>query len=473
MVSCRDSMQSIFPHVASFKSNSGGGGSVSIESAFGSAEVVGIYFSGAWCVPCQRFTKALARVYHELRSRGKMMEIVFVSEDEDEERMQGYHSEMPWLALRWKDAQRLKERLQQTFSCESFPHLVLVHPHAPFPPITLRGCSAIACGPDAFPFTPSATKAYWQTLYAAAFNLLQRPPSAPYLGNLISRAATERFRLPPRQQTSPLRIITLNIWGGRQLEELIQFFRNHGPVTDIFCLQEVIDTEKVFPYIPGGEPAKQGSVYRAIQLALPDFQSAFARHGNDSDRTAPAMFIRKSLGPSAIVSQLVYDNPNAAPFRGMNIAKYFRLNLQTVLVPLPGSPAPVLVANFHGLWHPIGKIDTPERLEISAAVRAVVDRHDGPLVICGDFNLLPGTDALAILARGLNNPLVERGISCTRTHLYRSFSDPLAPLYADYILPSPQLKVLSFEVLQDVVSDHAALRCELEPAPIPRPIFER
>jgi endonuclease/exonuclease/phosphatase family metal-dependent hydrolase len=97
----------------------------------------------------------------------------------------------------------------------------------------------------------------------------------------------------------------------------------------------------------------------------------------------------------------------------------------------------------------------------------VVDRHDGPLVICGDFNLLPGTDALAILARGLNNPLVERGISCTRTRLYRSFSDPSASLYADYILPSPQLKVLSFEVLQDVVLDHAALRCELEPAPIP------
>ena len=78
----RDSMQSIFPRVASFKSNSDGGGFISIESAFDGAEVVGIYFSGAWCLPCQRFTKALTRVYYELRARGKMMEIIFVSEDE-------------------------------------------------------------------------------------------------------------------------------------------------------------------------------------------------------------------------------------------------------------------------------------------------------------------------------------------------------------------------------------------------------
>ena len=149
----RDSMQSIFPHVASFKSNASGGGFISMESAFDGAEVVGIYFSGAWCLPCQRFTKALTRVYHELRARGKMMEIIFVSEDEDEERMQEYHSAMPWPALCWQDAQRLKETLQQTFSCESFPHLVLLHPRAPFPPITIRGCSAIACGSDAVSYT--------------------------------------------------------------------------------------------------------------------------------------------------------------------------------------------------------------------------------------------------------------------------------------------------------------------------------
>ena len=260
---------------------------------------------------------------------------------------------------------------------------------------------------------------------------------------------------------SPLRIITLNIWGGRQLHDLIQFFRAHGPHTHVFCLQEVLDTQKVFP-VCGGERAKQGCVYSAIRNALPDFDSAFARHENDADRIALAMFVRRSLGAGAIHSQLVYDNPQAAAYLGMDISKYFRLNLQTVCIPVLGLGDGVLVANFHGLWHPQGKTDLPERLEISHAVRCAVARHTGPLVICGDFNLLPETKALAVLAQGLSNPLVERGITCTRTRLYRSFTHPSASLHADYILLSPELRVTMFEVSDDVVSDHAALKCELD-----------
>jgi endonuclease/exonuclease/phosphatase family metal-dependent hydrolase len=257
-----------------------------------------------------------------------------------------------------------------------------------------------------------------------------------------------------------LRIITLNIWGGRLLDDLVRFFRAHAPHTDVFCLQEVLDTPKVFP-ASGCEPAKQGCVYRALQLALPDFDSAFARHANDADRIAPAMFVRRSLGAAAINSQLVFEKPHAAACLGVDMAKYFRLNLQTVCVPLAGAADRVLIANFHGLWHPMGKMDIPERIDISHAVRSALAYHTGPLVICGDFNLLPSTNALAILAHGLSNPLVQLGVTCTRTRLYRSFADPLASLYADYILPSPELHVTSFGVMEEVVSDHAALKCEL------------
>jgi len=451
-------MQDVFPQVSTFKSKCRSG-SVPSESAFERAEVVGLYFSGSWCVPCQRFTKKLAALYHELKSKGKNMEVVFISEDEDEERMEQYYEDMPWLALPWADAQRLKDGLQERYVCESFPHLVLLNPRAPSAPITLNGCAAISCGPAAFPFTPSLVAAHHRALFASATPLLQQQPGPSHMNHLIASAAAKRFPLFFSKPLASLRIITLNIWGGRQLEDLIQFFRAHGPHTDVFCLQEVLDTDKVFPSFPGGEPAKQGGVFVAIQRALPGFDCAFARHVNAVDRTAPAMFVRRSLGASAIHSQLVYDNPRAAAHHGVDMAKYFRLNLQSVSIPLGRHR--VLVANFHGLWHPIGKIDIPERLEISHAVRAALDHHSGPLVICGDFNLLPTTNALAILAQGLSNPLVQRGITCTRTRLYRSFTDPSASLYADYVLLSPQLQVAKFEVLADVVSDHAALQCEL------------
>jgi len=34
-------------------------------------------------------------------------------------------------------------------------------------------------------------------------------------------------------------IITLDIWGGKVREPLLEFFRAHASDTDIFCLQEV------------------------------------------------------------------------------------------------------------------------------------------------------------------------------------------------------------------------------------------
>ena len=125
----------------------------------------------------------------------------------------------------------------------------------------------------------------------------------------------------------------------------------------------------------------------------------------------------------------------------------------------------VLVANFHGLWDATGRYgkgDFPERLDVSRAVRAATDVHQDPLLLCGDFNLLPGTQALEILASGgLRNLVLECGVTNTRTHLYRSF-DTGAPLFADYVLMSPALKLVQFDVLPDVVSDHAALRVDFE-----------
>ncbi len=38
-----------------------------------------------------------------------------------------------------------------------------------------------------------------------------------------------------------MKIITLNIWGGKVFEPLMNFFKEHAEDTDIFCLQEVFN----------------------------------------------------------------------------------------------------------------------------------------------------------------------------------------------------------------------------------------
>ncbi len=43
---------------------------VARDAVSSGSEIVGLYFSAAWCWPCQRFTPELARLYEELREGG-------------------------------------------------------------------------------------------------------------------------------------------------------------------------------------------------------------------------------------------------------------------------------------------------------------------------------------------------------------------------------------------------------------------
>ncbi len=123
----------------------------------------------------------------------------------------------------------------------------------------------------------------------------------------------------------------------------------------------------------------------------------------------------------------------------------------------------VLVANFHGLWDAAEKATSLCDLTYREQFVLRLMSTKTSLLLCGDFNLLPGTQALALLGSGgLRNLVLECGVTNTRTHLCRSF-DTGAALFADYVLMSPAaLELVQFDVLPDVVSDPAALRVHFE-----------
>jgi len=64
-----------------------------------------------------------------------------------------------------------------------------------------------------------------------------------------------------------MRIITLNTWGGKIYEPLIDFFIKHKEETDVFCLQEVFNSESVRPELGNVRPR----LFQDIQKILPDF----------------------------------------------------------------------------------------------------------------------------------------------------------------------------------------------------------
>ena len=116
------------------------------------------------------------------------------------------------------------------------------------------------------------------------------------------------------------------------------------------------------------------------------------------------------------------------------------------------------ISNIHGLWNGQGKNDTEQRIEQSMRIKGFLEKLEGDIVLCGDFNLLPETKSISIIENiGLKNLIKEFNITSTRTSFYKK---PLK--FADYIFTSKNIMIKSFEVLPDEVSDHSPLIIEVD-----------
>lgn len=99
------------------------GDTVDADELKESASVLGLYFSAAWCPPCQAFTPKLADAYRS-HLKGKGLEVLYVSADESQEQFAGYYKKMPWLAIPQGDA-RARD-LEKLCKISSYPTLVLI-----------------------------------------------------------------------------------------------------------------------------------------------------------------------------------------------------------------------------------------------------------------------------------------------------------------------------------------------------------
>ena len=116
---------------------------------------------------------------------------------------------------------------------------------------------------------------------------------------------------------------------------------------------------------------------------------------------------------------------------------------------------PYTICNVHGFHTSQGKDDTPERIEQSRRIKEFLDRTPNPKILCGDFNLDINTKSLQMLEGEMTNLVKKHNITSTRTRFYEK---PVK--FADYMLVSPDIQVLDFQVLSDEVSDHSPLYLE-------------
>lgn len=262
----------------------------------------------------------------------------------------------------------------------------------------------------------------------------------------------------------------LNGWGGRLHEELAAYVAAADP--DVLCLQEVIRTPSarrpVLNYRDGGADLPQRANFLAdVAAALPGHTATFcpAARGDlwDGDEAVPsewgiATFVRGTLPIVAQAQGFVHGafGPNGYGAHPRSRTAH------VVRVWDYAAGYPVTIGHMHGLRDPAaGKADTPERLaqaERLLALVASVAGKDERVIVCGDFNVLPGSATFAVLKRaGLTDLVTGRGFTDTRTSLYRK-----PGRYADYMLASPQVDVRAFDVVEaPEVSDHRPLVLDL------------
>jgi exonuclease III len=210
---------------------------------------------------------------------------------------------------------------------------------------------------------------------------------------------------------SGMKVISLNVWGGRVSEPLKAFFEKNSDV-DIFCLQEVYhDAHGKEKFWSEGANL---SLLKDLEKLLSSYHCLY--HPHLGDWWGLALFVKKDIpikeaGEYYVFAQKGYDLEKEV--RG-HTAK----NIQYAVVELANTEC--VVINFHGLWNGQGKSDTEDRIRQSENIVSFIKGLNKPFVLCGDFNLSPDTKSLQIIEKGLDvrNLISEHNVTSTRTSFY-------------------------------------------------------
>ncbi|MBU6500492.1 MAG: endonuclease/exonuclease/phosphatase family protein [Patescibacteria group bacterium] len=260
-----------------------------------------------------------------------------------------------------------------------------------------------------------------------------------------------------------MKLISLNIWGGKIYEPLMKFIKEQSADTDIFCFQEIAESPSIQP---DGEEIRI-DILTELKTMLKEFDYHFApevsRLSEHNVSLGQAIFIRNKIlhmhsSGSVFVNLRKIELPDTT-----QLAEGQPSNFQYIRIEPKGIPEnQLLIVNIHGLPYPPGnKSDTPERLIQSQKIINFLAREEGQKILCGDFNLLPDTESIAMIERtGMKNLIKTFGIERTRSKISPFYGKPEFQAFADYTFVSPDVNVLNFSVPDIDVSDHLPMVLE-------------
>lgn len=243
-----------------------------------------------------------------------------------------------------------------------------------------------------------------------------------------------------------MKILQLNVWDGRIKGALIDFLSQNS--FDVICMQEAVWLDQDDRGVHSGffaltDELKQASGLkydsRSINWSVNSFLGCTLNQGNvilSREKIIEEKIVTVFDGIKELKSeQDFYDHRYTAQ----------RVKLESGLN----------IVNYHGYWQkqPLGNEDTVKAMK---NVAALIKEADGPLVMCGDLNIISKAPAMRELDF-LRDLTEENQLDNTLSGL--KFGGKVA---CDHILVNDAVTVTDFQVVDKIVSDHKGLIIEIE-----------
>ncbi|OGZ02091.1 MAG: hypothetical protein A2946_02870 [Candidatus Liptonbacteria bacterium RIFCSPLOWO2_01_FULL_53_13] len=282
-----------------------------------------------------------------------------------------------------------------------------------------------------------------------------------------------------------MKLISLNIWGGTIYEPLMAFLREHAPTTDVFCFQEVFDSPE--REINDGAHL---NIFEELRAALPDFSGFFepAQKGlgyegaiSSSVALGQALFVKQTLRVITHGVLPLFGETNGMTAEEIAAADYSKFPTNLIHARIASKDRVFTLGALHGISQPGEKLDNEPRLEQSRRIVDFISRTEGPHIICGDFNLMPDTESIAMIERadakagqagppsqelrraGMRNLIKDFHIKATRNAIsHEKWAGYPLQYFADYTFVSPEISVKNFTVPDVPASDHMPMILEFE-----------
>jgi endonuclease/exonuclease/phosphatase family metal-dependent hydrolase len=243
-----------------------------------------------------------------------------------------------------------------------------------------------------------------------------------------------------------MKMIQLNVWGGKLGQQIIDFVKAEKP--DFICMQEVNDLKgrSGYKFFATLEEIRHGAGL-AEKFMSPTYSARYME--------------RKLSYGNAILSRLPFDSTRTI-FTYREFIDDFDVerdggnirNLQVATVNADGKTLNIL--NHHG-YHIVGTKDgDAETMRQMRIIADVIKGLEGPVIMCGDFNLAPKSKSLELINKELTNLSIRSGLKRTYNRLSAVHE------VCDYIFVNDDIKVRSFKMSNGLLSDHKALILEFD-----------